>query len=89
MKTFLKKLENRSLVESTKFENASFPYKTAISEADVKTNKLVTTKWTHHKERSFASSYFNFLKILYQFKNLLQRIDLLYQQPKCACLYFS
>ena len=56
MKTFLKKLENRFLVDSTKFENASFRYKTAISEADVKTNKFVTTKWTYHKERSFASS---------------------------------
>ena len=59
------------LVESTKIENASFPYKTEISEANVKTNKMVTTKWTYHKERSFASNYFIFLKILFQFKSLL------------------
>ena len=32
-KTFLKKLEYRFLVESTGMEKASFPYKTAISEA--------------------------------------------------------
>ena len=34
--TFFKKLEYRVLVESTKVESVSFPYKTAISEAMVK-----------------------------------------------------
>ena len=47
-KTFFKKLEYRFLVESTKIENASFPYKTAISEANVVTNGMVSTKWTYH-----------------------------------------
>ena len=70
-KTFFKKLEYRILVESTKIENASFPYKTAISEASVKTNGMVSTKWTYPKERCFASNYFIFLKISLQFKNLL------------------
>ena len=70
-KTFFKKLEYRFWVESTKIENASFPYKSAVSEANVKTNRMVTTKWTYHKERSFASNYFTFSKILFQFKNLL------------------
>ena len=41
-----------------------------MSEANVKTNKMVSTKWTYHKER-FASNYFIFLKILFQFINLL------------------
>ena len=50
------KLEYRLLVESTKIENTSFPYKTAMSEAHVKTNRMVSTKWTYHKERSFASN---------------------------------
>ena len=53
-KTFLKKLECRFLVDSTKIENASFAYKTVIAEANVKTNKKVTTEWTYPKERSFA-----------------------------------
>ena len=44
MKTFLKKLEYRFLVKSSKTENASFPYKTAISEVNVKTNRMVSTK---------------------------------------------
>ena len=43
MKTFFKKLEYRFLVESTKIENASFPHKTAISDANVKTNRIVST----------------------------------------------
>ena len=55
----------RFLVESTKIENASFPYKTAISEANVKTNKMVTTKWTYHKERSFASNCLSFFLRFY------------------------
>ena len=38
-KIFLRKLEDRFLVESTKIENASFPDKTTISEANVKKNK--------------------------------------------------
>ena len=44
------------LVESTKIENASFPYKTAILEANIKTDVIVSTKWTNHKERSLASN---------------------------------
>ena len=54
-KIFFKKLEHRFLVESTKSEHASFPYKTATSEANVNTNRMVSTKWTYRKERTFAS----------------------------------
>ena len=45
------------LVETTKIEITPFPFKTAPSEANVKTNKMATTKWTYHKEWSFASNY--------------------------------
>ena len=38
------------LVEATKIENTSFPFKTALSEANVKTNRMATTKWNYHKE---------------------------------------
>ena len=70
-KIFFKKLKYHFLVEGTKIENTSFPYKTAISEVNVKTNRTVNAKWTYQKERSFASNYFIFLKILFQFKNPL------------------
>ena len=64
-KTVLKKLQYRFLVESSKIENASFPYKTAILEASAKTDRIASTKWTYHKERSFASNYVNFLKFCF------------------------
>ena len=54
--SFFTKLEYRFLVESTKIKNVSFAYKAAISEASVKTNRMWNTKWTYHKERSFASN---------------------------------
>ena len=51
------------LVESIEIENKTFSYKTTLSEANVKTNRMESTKWTYHKERSFASICFIFLKI--------------------------
>ena len=70
-KNFSKKLEYRFLVENTKIENTAFPYKTTLSEANVKTNKAGNKNVTYHKKQSFASNYFIFLKILFQFENLL------------------
>ena len=84
-----KKLEHCFLVESTKIDNLVFPNKAALSEASVKTNSVGSTKWTYHKKRSFASNYFLFLKMLFQFKNPVQRVDLLYQLPKYPYSYFS
>ena len=57
-----KKLKCRFLVESTKIANATFPYKTALSEANAKINRMWSTKRTYHKERSFASNYFVFFE---------------------------
>ena len=62
-KTFFKKMGYAFLVETTKIENTWFPFKTALSEANVKTNSMATTKWTYHKEWSFVSNYFFFWKI--------------------------
>ena len=39
-----KQLEYRFLVGRTKIENVAFPYKTAMSEANVKTNEMGSTK---------------------------------------------
>ena len=73
-KTFFKKLKYRFLVESTKIENALFSYKSAISEANVKTNRMVSTKWTYHKERIFASNYFIFWKFYFSFRTLYKEL---------------
>ena len=66
-KIFFKKLEYCFLVETTNIKNTSFPYKTTLSEANVKTNRIATTKWTYHKEWSFAINYLIFLENLFQF----------------------
>ena len=50
MQTLAKKLEYRFLVESIKIENVTFPYKTALSEANVKANRIWSTKRTYDKE---------------------------------------
>ena len=71
MQTLFKKLEYRFLVEGNNIDNATFPYKIALSEASVKANRMACTKWTYHKEQSFASNYFLFWKILFQFRNLV------------------
>ena len=53
-------MEYRFLVERTDIEKALFPCKTAISEANFKINRMLTTKWAYHTERSFTSHYFIF-----------------------------
>ena len=58
MQTLFKKLKHPFLFESTKIEKGTFSYKTALSEAYAKTNRMGSTKWTYFKERSFASNYF-------------------------------
>ena len=87
-KTFFKNLEYRFLVETTKIENSSFPFKTVLSEANVKINRMATAKWTYHKEWSFASNCFIFLENLFQFQHFLKRVNLMYQRPKCPYSYF-
>ena len=46
----------------------SFPFKTGLSEANAKTNKMRTTKLTYHKEWSFISNCFIFWKICFSFR---------------------
>ena len=45
------------LVESIYIGNATFPYKTALSETNAKKNRVRSTKWIYHKEQSFPSNY--------------------------------
>ena len=48
-KIFFKKLEYCFSVESANIENPPSPHKTAISEANFKTNRKVSTKWTYQR----------------------------------------
>ena len=78
-KTFSKILEHRFLVESTKIKIATFPYKRqwqkVLSEDNVKTNRIGSSKLTYPNERNFTSIYFTFFKILFQYKNLYNEMN--------------
>ena len=89
MQTPFKKLEYCFLVESAKTDIIILSYKAALSEANVKTNRMGSTKLTYHKEWSFAFNNFPISKILFQFRNLAYRVDLMYQPPKCPYSCFS
>ena len=52
------------LVESTAIEVVTFPYKTALSKASIKTSIIRSTKYSYHKEQNFTTNdYISFLKI--------------------------
>ena len=63
--TFFKKLEYHFLVENTKIENALFPYKVAISETNVKTNRMVSANGPITKNEILTLCYFLFLTLCY------------------------
>ena len=86
-KTFFKKLVYRFLVESTKIGNASFPYKTVMSKANVKIKRMMSTKWTFffylgffHEHSLFTGQQGKgegiFLTPLYHFQPLHRHLDI-------------
>ena len=66
--------KNRFLVESTTMENATFSYKTALPEVNVKTNIMRSTKWTYLKWRSFGTNYFLLLKICFNIRTCYEEL---------------
>ena len=54
------KLEYRYLIESTAMENTIFRNKTVLSKADIRTNRIGSTKLTYCKEESFDTNDFVF-----------------------------
>ena len=48
--------------------------KCLISKANVQTNRVWSTKWTYHKERSFASKYFIFWKCCFNLKTFYREL---------------
>ena len=63
------------LVETTEIENTSFPFKTALSETNVKANRMATKKWTYHKEWIFSSNYFIFLDFFFSVLEPLKKSE--------------
>ena len=71
MKTFLKNW----IVESIAIENATFQYKIALSNANVKANRMGCTEWIYCQESNFTVNYFIFLKTQFDYSNPLQIVD--------------
>ena len=46
----------------TRNENATFPYKATLSEANVKINRVASTKCICRKERSFTNNFVTIFK---------------------------
>ena len=68
----------------------TFPYKAVLSEANVKTNRMGVQNGPISKNGALpVTKYFPFSKILFQFRNLVYRVNLMYQPSKCPYSYFS
>ena len=71
-------------------EKAIFLYKTALLEVNVNTNSMESIKWNYHKERRFASNYFIYLKILFQYiRTSYSRFDVPTTQMSIFLLFVS
>ena len=66
-KTFFTKLENRFLIEATKIEITPFPFKNALSEDNVKTNRMAATNGPITKSGVLPVTTYFFLENLFQF----------------------
>ena len=65
MQTLFKKLEYHFLVESTKIDNITFPYKTSLSEANIKTNRMGVQNWPITKNGVLPVTTFLFQKFCF------------------------
>ena len=63
-KPFFKKLEYCLWVESFMIENVEFPYQTALSKTNIKTNRLKSAKWTWHLVFYFFENWILVYKLL-------------------------
>ena len=63
MEIFFEKLGNQFLDGNTWNENSSLQYKTALLEANVERNRMISSKSTYRKEWSFSLNHFIFLEI--------------------------
>ena len=73
MKIFFKKLGYRFQTKILRSKTHHFHTKLPCqSEAKFIRNRMRSTKWTYHKERSFARDYFIFSKISFHFRTFYE-----------------
>ena len=92
-KILFKKLDYHLLAGSAKTERETFPWKTALSEANVKTNRMATTKWSYNKQWRFSVTNLFFQKFCFSLRTLYKEFILswilIYQSSKYPYPYFS
>ena len=96
LKQTFKKLEYRFFVKSTNITDANFRYKLILSEANINTNRMRSTKQIYHKKRTFACDDFGLLNALFfsirsSCKELIWCIDYsnVHFHTFCKCWSFS
>ena len=77
-----------TIFESTKIVNASFPYKTAISKANVKTNRMMTTKWTYHKNGVLPVTTLFFWKFCFSLRTSYEELICCTKNPNAHICTF-
>ena len=60
MKAFYKILKDCFLVQNSNIENATFSYKTTLSDTNIKTGRMGSAKWAYNKEQSLCQYFFFF-----------------------------
>ena len=89
-KIFFKKMGYRFFVGNTKFEKAIFPYKTPLTETNVKAHRRRSTKWSYHRERSLAVTISFFWKLCFSIKTFKKScFDVLTTQMSAFILFVS
>ena len=73
-----------------KTQHCHTKYKTALSKINVKSIRVRSTKWAYHKEWGFSPNNFIFIcfKVWFEYKHLLQIVDLMYQLAKYYFVLF-
>ena len=83
-KNFFKKLEYVFLVESIKIENATLPYKTALSEANIKKIEWRVQNGAITRNGVFSVTTLFFWKFCFSLRTSYKE----YHLPKCQYSYF-
>ena len=87
-KPFPKNWNIAFLVERTKIETLRFSCKTALSKANVKTNRMGRAKWTYHNEGSFPSNCFIYLKICFSLRTFYKELIWCTKYPNVQGFFF-
>ena len=88
IKLTVKQVFWKTEIESTTMENATFPYKTSLSKANVMTNRMGSIEQNYHKERGFATNCFIFLNINFDMRTSYKQLIWFTNYPNTHINFF-